>query len=96
MAETQGASVEWAVIKDFRSIYSAEVPLDQSVVLVGANGAGKSNVLEAIARRTKEHNILMRGDDGTPSLKWVHRLTVEVPAIADWLRSVMNSEWRIR
>lgn len=96
VADTPGAAVEWAVIKDFRSISSAEVPLDRSVVLVGANGAGKSNVLEAIARKTEEHNILVRGDDGPPSLTWVHRLAVEVPATADWIRSVLNSEERLR
>jgi hypothetical protein len=96
MAETPGAAVEWAVIKDFRSIYSAEVPLDRSVVLVGANGAGKSNVLEAIARKTGEHNMLVRGDDRPPSLTWIHRLALEVPAAADWLRCVLDSEERLR
>jgi hypothetical protein len=38
-----------AVIGNYKSIRSCEVPLDGMTVLLGRNGAGKSNVIEALA-----------------------------------------------
>lgn len=42
----EGASIRSARIKNFRSIRDAEVQLSPLTVLVGANGAGKSNVVD--------------------------------------------------
>ena len=36
-------------IKNFKSITELELDLGQVNVIIGANGAGKSNILEAIA-----------------------------------------------
>ena len=37
------------IIKNFKSITELELDLGQVNVIIGANGAGKSNILEAIA-----------------------------------------------
>ncbi|RMG21051.1 MAG: chromosome segregation protein SMC [Bacteroidetes bacterium] len=46
---TVTAAIQKIIIRNFKSIYDLEIELGRFNVLVGANGSGKSNILEAIA-----------------------------------------------
>ena len=74
--------VEWLALSNFRNYATVRLDLDQrSVVLVGNNGAGKTNLLEAVSllaaghglRRSTYAEITKRdGDDGWAVAARVH------------------------
>lgn len=68
--------IEKIEIKSFKSIESLELELGQLNVFIGANGSGKSNLLEAIGvlaaaadGKVNDQTLLQRGvRPGVPSL----------------------------
>ncbi len=90
-----GMILEWAIIRSFRSIEHVDLPLEGPVVLVGANGVGKSNILEALARTVPERTALVRGDGGAPPVSFVFRMDPGVPEASSWLHDTADFEARL-
>ena len=58
MSDGERQWIEWLVLTDFRNYASLRLELDRrSVVLVGDNGAGKTNLLEAVSLLAAGHGL---------------------------------------
>jgi hypothetical protein len=53
-----------ATISDYKSINQAELPLERLTVLFGANGAGKTNIIEALGIHDPLARAVLRRDGG--------------------------------
>ena len=84
-------------VKDFKSLVDVQVDLGVVNVFIGANGSGKSNLLEAIgvlgaaaSGRVDDESLMHRGVRlGTPAL--YRSLFVSRPAVADVRLGAANS-----
>lgn len=90
-----GMILEWAIVRSFRSVEHVELPLEGPVVLVGPNGVGKSNILEALARTVSERTALLRGEGDAPTVSFVFRADLDVPAVSEWIRDCLDFDARL-